>query len=399
MKKIKILRIIARLNIGGPAIHTILLTEGLRKEEFNSLLICGNTGKNEGDMAYLAYEKKVRPIFIPELRREVNLYRDLVAFIKIFKIILREQPDIIHTHTAKAGTLGRLGGIIFNLFSKKSSKSKIIHTFHGHVLSGYFGSFKTRYYILIEKFLAAFSTKVITVSESVKNELVALGICDRNKIEVIPLGLELDNFLGIESKEHTTVKIGILGRLVPIKNHKLFLDTVSLILKSNPKASFNFRIIGDGELKSQLQIYSKILGLNRQVEFLGWRRDLDKVYSGLDIVVLTSKNEGTPVSLIEAMASAKAVVATDVGGIRDLLGDINREYEFDEKPFLVLERGILVKAQNPESFSSALLFAAENMPLRIKMGESARGFVANRFSKKRLISDMCGLYYLVLSRQ
>jgi len=397
MKKIKILRIIARLNIGGPAIHTILLTQGLDKSRFESLLVCGNRDKDEGDMSYYAEEKKVKPIFIPELRRKLSLASDIAALIKIYKIIKAEQPDIIHTHTAKAGALGRLSGILYNLLHPKSGKQiRLIHTFHGHVLEGYFNKLKTRIFIFIERFLAIFTSRIITVSESVKNELMALRICKPEKINVIPLGFELDNFFKIPLIDKPALNIGIVGRLVPIKNHRLFLEAAAKVISDNPGMGLRFKIVGDGELRQILEEYSRKLNIDGQVDLLGWQKDLVNVYTNLDIVALTSLNEGTPVSLIEAMACSKAVVATDVGGVRDLLGDEVNAGIRPDADFKALERGIIVKPQDSFSFAAAMNFMLRNTAVRKNMAEKARNFAKEKFTKERLIEDMENLYSVML---
>ncbi len=399
MEKIKILRIIARLNIGGPAIHAVLLTAGIDKTRFDSLLVSGSIGRDEGDMSYYASQKFVKPIFIPQLKREISFRDDIGAFKKIYNIIKIEQPQIIHTHTAKAGTLGRLAGILYNCFNPFTDKRvKLVHTFHGHIFEGYFNKFKTQIFILIERFLALFTSKIITVSDSVKDELIASGICNANKIKVIPLGLELEKFFNIPSMNGNRLNIGIVGRLVPIKNHRLFLEAVAKVIADNPQIKFKFEIIGDGQLRQELEAYSRKLNISSQVNFLGWQKDLVKIYSGLDVVALTSINEGTPVSLIEAMASARAIVATDVGGVKDLMG---LEIEAGIKPntnFKVLERGILVNSQDPDSFSAALIFILQNNKLRKDMGMAGRDFVMNRFTDKRLIKDMENLYFDIVNK-
>lgn len=390
MKRIKILRIIARLNIGGPAIHTVLLTAGLNKDKFESLLVCGNVDKDEGDMFYYAIEKNVKPIFTPELKRELNFFNDIIAFKKIYSIIKTEKPNIIHTHTAKAGALGRLAGICYNIFHPYGRKIRLIHTFHGHIFSGYFNLFKNRLFIFIERFLACFTSKIITVSESVKEELVSLRICPENKIGVIPLGFELDKFLEITAQDNGIWNVGIVGRLVLIKNHRLFLEAAYNVINDYPQMKLRFNVIGDGELREGLEEYAQRCGISKQVNFLGWQKDLVKVYSDLDVVALTSINEGTPVSLIEAMASGKVVVATDVGGVRDLLGE-----EIAIKPDLnykVLERGIIVKPADSFSFARAIVFVLQNNELRQDMGGRARNFVRAAFTKDRLIKDIENLY-------
>ena len=412
MKKIKVVRVIARLNIGGPAIHTILLTEGLNKDKFDSLLVCGTIAKDEGDMLYYARARNVVPYIIPELRRELNPLNDVIAFLKIYKLIRRENPDIIHTHTAKAGTLGRLAGIFYNLLAAR--RIKLIHTFHGHVFEGYFGRFKTRLFIFIERFLAYFNSKIITVSSAVKEELVSLRIGSKVKIEVIPLGLELDGFLRLSLSQLLTqgtrdpdssekesghcLNIGIVGRLVPIKNHRLFLEGAAKVIRDNPALDLRFKIIGDGELRAELEEFTRKLNLSSVVEFSGWQKDLSGVYANLDIVCLTSINEGTPVSLIEAMASGKVIAATDAGGVKDLVGESLEEFE-DGLGFSPHERGIMVMSGDADSFAGALSFLVRNEEIRKKMAAAGREFVREKFVKKRLIKDIEKLYEQVVNKQ
>lgn len=249
----------------------------------------------------------------------------------------------------------------------------MVHTFHGHVFEGYFNRFKTLIFILIEKFLALFTHKIITVSNSVRDELLALGICAKDKIKVIPLGLELNNFLSIPVRDSASINIGIIGRLAPIKNHFLFLEAAAQMIKTSPEIKLRFKIVGDGGLREKLEVCARKLNINAWVDFCGWQKDLVKVYADLDIVALTSINEGTPVSLIEAMASGRAIVATDVGGIRDLLDK---------------ERGIIVRQSDYLGFASALMVLVKDSQLRKKMGERGREFVQRVFIKERLINDM-----------
>lgn len=391
MRKIKIVRIIARLNIGGPAIHTILLTEGLNKTRFDSLLVCGSTGRGEGDILYYAFNKRVTPYFIPELKRDLHFFNDFIAFKKIYRIIKNEKPDIIHTHTAKAGALGRLAAIIYNFFHPHRL-IVIVHTFHGHIFDGYFNKFKTKIFVLIERFLAFFTCRIITLSKSIKEELISLGIGNKNKIEIISLGLELEDFLGIPPRDNSVINIGIVGRLVSIKNHRLFLEAASKAIVDNPDIKLRFKIIGDGELREELEAYSRTLNINTWVDFLGWQKDLIQVYSDLDIVALTSINEGTPVSLIEAMASGRTVIATDVGGVRDLLGKEIHAYVKQDVQFKVLERGIIVEAKDSDSFAAALNFILKQNNLRENMSILSREYVRSKFSKERLIEDTENLY-------
>lgn len=385
--KIKILRVITRLNIGGPAIHTILLTEALSRESFESLLVAGAVDKNEGDMMYLAKEKQLNPIIIPELCRKINLKNDLIALFKLYRIIRKEKPYIIHTHTAKAGTLGRVAAILARTPIK-------IHTFHGHVLHSYFGKIKTKAFLWIEKILAYFTDKIIVVSEKIKQDLLNLRISDSGRIEVIKLGLEIDKLLSVPVNSRSELKVGIIGRFVPIKNQKMFFDAAKHILSISDfnRNGLKFIVVGDGELEANLKDYVAQLKIENNVVFMGWQKNLEKTYADLDIVALTSLNEGTPVSLIEAMAAARAVVATDVGGVRDLLGVKKQKILDRDSSFDITERGVLVKSRDTKGFSSALKFLLKNSDTRLRMGRLGRDFAREHFHKSRLIQDIEDLY-------
>ncbi|MDD2751955.1 MAG: glycosyltransferase [Candidatus Omnitrophica bacterium] len=396
MEKIKILRIIARLNIGGPAIHTVLLTADLDKTRFQTLLVCGSPSGSEGDMGYYANSKSVKPYFIPELGREINIYNDFISLLKILALIKKEKPQIIHTHTAKAGTIARAAGIIFNLFHPKH-KVKLIHTFHGHVFKNYFGGFKTGFFILIERILAYFSDKIITVSAAVRDDLINLNIANKDKIEILPLGFDLDAFLAVAPKPaRGCANIGIIGRLTAIKNHRLFLEGVAKLIKQNVKGlTLNFKVIGDGELKNELEGYAQKLNIHEKIDFMGWQQDIAQVYSELDLIILTSLNEGTPVSLIEAMASGRAVIATDVGGVRDLLGKKNSE-GLNFPDFEIMERGILIKSGDSSGLANAAAFLLSNPQLCATIAGRGRIFARANFTKERLVKDMENLYSRVL---
>jgi len=394
-KKIKVLRIIARLNIGGPAIHTILLTEGLNNQNFESILACGTPEKNEGDMSYYASEKGVSVHLIPELKRELNFTNDIRSLLKIYSMIKREEPDIIHTHTAKAGSLGRSAGILYNLLHPfRKNRIQLIHTFHGHVLSGYFGKAKSGLFILLESILACFSRKIIAVSKSVKEQLLKLRITREDRIQVIPLGFELDSFLKVMPRQGESFNIGIVGRLVPIKNQRLFLDAAELLIREPRDRPLKFRIVGDGELRQYLRDYTAKHNLSDYVDFLGWQKELDKIYTELDLVTLTSINEGTPVSLIEAMASGRAVISTNAGGVKDLLGEQN--HHFSEPNLQVRERGVLLESADPADFASAVTLLLKNSKLRTQMGLSGRQFTRDNFSKERLLKDTEFLYKSII---
>lgn len=379
--KIKVVRIISRLNIGGPAIHAVLLTDGLPAGSFESYLVAGKPDPDEGDMSYLADNKGLTFKYIPELRREIG-FSDFSAFMKIFFYIRKIKPTIVHTHTAKAGTLGRLAAVFAGVPIR-------IHTFHGHVFDGYFTPLKARLFLWIERFLAFFTQKVVVVSESVRDEIVnKLKVAGRSKCSIVPLGFELEKFLECETVKGLFRKdlrvnddvllIGIVGRLVPIKHHTLFLDAVRKILDKKLAVKTRFVIVGDGELRIYLEKYAKERGVDNAVIFTGWKRDLAKVYADLDVVMLTSLNEGTPVSLIEAMASARPIIATDVGGVRDIV-------RHNENAFLVESGDAAALADRAEEL---LLDDAKRMSL----GRRGREIVREKYSKERLIRDIEGLY-------
>ena len=379
---IKIVRIIARLNIGGPAINVVLLSEGLKDDGFETTLITGRVEESEGDMSYFALEKGINPVIVNELARSISPIKDIKALCKIYRIIRKEQPDIVHTHTAKAGVVGRMAAILAGVPVK-------VHTFHGHVFEGYFSGPATKVFIAIERFLGRFTDKVVAVSNSVENDVsMRYNIVSKDKVAVIQLGFELEKFFEADKNKgrlrqelglgSDVLLIGIVGRLVPVKNHKMFLDVVK-------KVPAKFIIVGDGELRQELENYAAELGIRDKVVFLGWRRDLENIYVDLDVVCLTSLNEGTPVSLIEAMASARPVLATDVGGVRDIVKNN--------------ENGLLVQSNDVDGFNKALLSMLEDREKRLEMGRYGREFVNENFRKERLIKDTENLYKSLLKEK
>ncbi len=377
-----IVRIIARLNIGGPAIHTVLLSKELNNRGYRDVLVCGKVSQSEGDMIYFANENGVTPIVVPELGREISLVKDIKAFFSILKIIRHEKPDIVHTHTAKAGTLGRLAAIFAGVPVK-------VHTFHGHVLDGYFSPFKAGIFLMIERFLALFTDRVVVVSDLVKDEIVnKLKVTGGDKCVVVRLGFDLNKFLSCEGKRGAfrkelnvgpeTTLVGIIGRLVPIKNHKIFLDACKDLVDRYDCGDLKFIIVGDGECLKEIKEKAIELGIEKRVMFTGWRQDLDTVYADMDIVALTSLNEGTPVSLIEAMASAKPVVSTSVGGVSDVVTHgVN---------------GFLTESNNAKDLSDKLLELLGDKEKREKFGLNGREAVRAKYSKERLVKDIELLY-------
>lgn len=404
--KIKVLRVITRMNIGGPAIHVNLLNQELNAEKFESILVTGKVSSEEGDMGYLIKNQPDKSIVVPELRREINVQKDLTSIIKIFKIIHKKKPDILHTHTAKAGFCARIVVFLFNLFS--CNKVKTVHTFHGHVFEGYFNRSVSRAFILIERVLSRITDVIIAISNTQKNELSnKYHIATTDKIETIQLGFQLNPFLesnglqgqlrhrlGIDDK---TILIGIVGRFVPIKNHVMFLNAVKVFLEQNPGVNVKFIAVGDGELRDELEVYCKKQGISDQVCFCGWVKDVRSVYADLDILALTSINEGTPVSVIEAMASSVPVIATDAGGVKDLMG--SPDGEITSNGFWTCERGILCHNNDAISFAEGLKYLMENCANKNSQRiAKARDFVTQHYSHERLLKDMESLYNNLMNR-
>jgi glycosyltransferase involved in cell wall biosynthesis len=380
MAKIKIVRIIARLNIGGPAINASILSAGMDKERFETKVLYGSLAEGEAGLEHLMRSEGVDMELIPELGREIRPQDDLVAFWKISKVLWRVKPDIVHTHTAKAGTLGRLAAIF------AGTKVKI-HTFHGNVFKHYFGKAKTEIFIFIEKILGLFTTKVVTVSEKQKDELVEeFKIVPAEKCRVIPLGSDFDRLKAAQAgdglKSELRIKddellVGIMGRLVPIKNHRMFLEVAALVKKGKPGLKARYVIIGGGELEKELKELAASLGIGDIVHFLGWRQDLGNVYRGLDVVALTSLNEGTPLALIEAMAVGRAIISVDVGGVSDIIENGRT--------------GILTKKNDTEGFAKGLISLLEDKELRLRYGQVALA-ASSKFNKKNLVKAMTELY-------
>ena len=356
----KIVRVIARLNVGGPAKHVAWLTAGLRDSDWDSVLVAGSVPPGEDDMGYFAADLGVQPIIIPEMSREISL-KDGKSIWKLYRLFQREQPDVVHTHTAKAGTVGRIAGLLYRWLTPatlmgRPRRCAFVHTYHGHIFHGYYGPLKTRVFLNIEKALARLITdKIVVVSEQQRREIhETFGVGHAEQFVVIPLGLDLSSFndrdkrrelfraeLGINSDE---ILVGIVGRLTEIKNHELFLNAIERFKADNAESKVRFVVIGDGTLRAKLESLASSLGIGSDVIFAGGRRDPENFYAGLDIVALTSNNEGTPLTLIEAMANGIPIISTSVGGVVDLLGKPETPSQ-PNAPYQICPRGISVNGK------------------------------------------------------
>jgi len=399
-RPITVLRMISRMNIGGPAIHVHLLTKELDKERFHSTLVTGNISSLEGDMSYLFGPNDTPPLIIPELQRQISLKLDIQAFIRIFNLLKQQLPDIVHTHTAKAGFNARFAVIIYNLLFRRHVK--LVHTFHGNVFEGYFDPISSYLFIVIERIIARFTDIIVAISESQKNDLLKnYKVGSVRKIQTILLGFNLlpfinsddlrGRFRGQIGVDEETYLIGIIGRLVSIKNHRMFLNAARYFIKRNPGKKVKFVIIGDGELRQELERYAHRIGINQHVIFCGWVHQIPMVYADLDLLALTSKNEGTPVSIIEAMATGVPVLATDAGGVRDLLGKV--ESTRSDGYFQYCERGILCRKNDAAGFAMGMesLIITPKKDITEQMVK-ARNFVINTYSQDRLVKDIESLY-------
>jgi glycosyltransferase involved in cell wall biosynthesis len=393
----RVLRIINRLNLGGPTFNAAYLTKYLAPD-FDTLLVSGMKDAAEESSEFIVKNLDLHPVYMPEMYRELNPFRDYKSYYKLRKIIDEFKPDIVHTHAAKAGAVGRLAAI-------HSGVPVILHTFHGHVFHSYFGSVKTRMFLEIERYLAKRTTKIIALSELQCNELVNdFKIAPQDKFAIVPLGFDLNKFETDKDqkrkkfrKEYNVaddeIAIGIIGRLVPIKNHELFLQALAII-KRKTTTKIRVFIIGDGEQRSNIETLAKTLNLpfnnNNLAEpnfltFTSWIKDIDVSNAGLDIIALTSKNEGTPVSLIEAQASGKPIVSTAVGGIENIV--------------LPNITALLSGKEDVDGFAQNLLLLIENDKLRAKMSKAGSDFVREKFSYLRLCKDMKDLYISLISQK
>ena len=381
---VRVLRIFSRLNVGGPSVHVILLTAGLKDRGYETQLVIGQESPREGNLFDLAARKGVACVAMPGLGREVRPWRDLRALLGLYRMMRTFRPHIVHTHTAKAGMLGRLA-------ARVAGVPVVVHTFHGHVLRGYFGPLTTAFYRAMERGLGASSDVLVAVSDAVKRDLVGLGVASDAKIRVIPLGLDLEPLAGALPRGSLRGEagvpgdaplIGIVGRLAPIKDVGTFLRAAAAVRAAVPAA--RFAVVGDGEERGPLEAERARLGLEGCVFFHGWRRDMAAVYGDLDVVVNCSRNEGTPVALIEALAAGRPVVATRVGGTPDLLGDGRR--------------GVLVPPGDAAALAAGIVDAlrgSEPLPARVREGQA---YVLAHHSARRLIDDVDALYRELLAR-
>lgn len=394
----RVLRIMNRLIIGGPVLNSLLLTKYMAPE-FETLFVVGEKDDHEQDAGFLADELGIIPLVVPGMGRSLNAAKDYKAYRHLKKIIADFKPEIIHTHAAKPGALGRMAG-------RAMGVPVILHTYHGHVFHSYFNKLKTNTFVQIERYLARLSDGIIAISEQQKKELALdFKIAPEKKFHVIPLGFNLDKFQTSQDEKrkqfrkefglsNDEIAIGIIGRMVPVKNHGLFMEGLQYVLNNTSKKIKAF-IIGDGETRLEMEEKAKQLSIsfsvqtdkdhNKPLVFTSWRSDVDIIYAGLDIVTLTSLNEGTPVSLIEAQAANKPIVSTRVGGIGDIVVEGST--------------ALLSDINDRMGFCKNLLTLVNDDKLRSNLGNNGSGMVLKKFSYQRLVHDMSQLYNELLSQK
>jgi glycosyltransferase involved in cell wall biosynthesis len=382
------MRVITRLNVGGPSYQAIFLTQRLQDAEFQSALLVGEVGPHEGSMEGLAVQRGVPFTRVRGLGREISLKSDLPTIFRIYGEMRRYRPHIVHTHLAKAGAVPR-----------------VVHTYHGHVFHGYFSKRKSAVLIRIERALARVTDRIVVLGEAQEREILGFGVGRPEQMRRIPLGLELEPFLSADSHAGELRRelnipadralVGIVARLVPIKAHHLFLQAAREVARTHPRAEF--LLVGDGELRADLETQARELGFHviahdqpaspppsvnghagPVLRFLGFRSDLARIYADLDLAVLCSLNEGLPVTIIEALAAARPVMATEVGAVADLVTPG--------------QTGCLVPPGSAEQLAAGIRQQLDDRERAREMAARGRAHVYPRLSVDRLEQDLRRLY-------
>jgi glycosyltransferase involved in cell wall biosynthesis len=384
----RVLRVIARLNMGGPALHVAYLTAGLAERGYRTTLVAGELSRGEESMAFVAEGLGVPVVTVSELHREISPLRDAVATLRLARLIRTQRPHILHTHTAKAGALGRLAALL----ARGSVRPVIVHTFHGHVLRGYFGGLSARLFKLVETLLARATDALVVVSPEVRDDLVALGVAPAEKFVVIRLGIEVEQRVAANGRARDEARrllgipperfvVGWIGRMTGVKRTGDALLALRALRERGADACLC--LVGDGPARVALEEQAHRLGLARHVLSLGYQEDVARWYAAFDAFVLPSANEGTPVTAIEALAAGRPVVATRVGGVPDVVRDG--------------ENGYLVEVGDTVTLGERLARLAHDPALRERMGVAGRERVPDRYAVARLVDDVDRLYRSLLA--
>ena len=379
---IPVLRVIARLNVGGPALHVAYLSAGLTPRGYDTTLVAGTIARGEESMAYVAEKAGVRLVALPSLSREIAPVHDAVAAFRLARLIREVRPTILHTHTAKAGTVGRVAALL----AGDARPPIVIHTFHGHVLQGYFGPTKSSVFRLLERMLAKVTTVLVAVSPEVRDDLVRLGVAPAEKFVVIRLGIELEQRVATDVPREETRRrlgtpperflVGWLGRMTGVKQTQDLLTVLATLRENGVDAGL--LVVGDGPDRVAFEERAQALGLARHCLFLGYQEEVAPWYSAMDAVALPSGNEGTPVTVIEALAARKPVVAYAVGGVPDVVRE-----GVD---------GFLVERGDTSAMAGRLARLAAEPELGVRLGAAGRERVLDRYGVGRLLDDVDRLY-------
>jgi glycosyltransferase involved in cell wall biosynthesis len=383
---IRVLRVIARLNMGGPAIHVANLAAGLQTRGYQTTLVAGSLARGEDSMAFLAERLGVSVVSVPEIQREVSILHDARSVLRVADLIRTERPHILHTHTAKAGAIARAAALL----AADARPPVVVHTFHGHVLKGYFGPARTAFFRQVERTLARTADVLVAVSPEVRNELVDLGVARREKFVVIRLGIPLEERLDVPSEDSDFRRlygipagafvVGWVGRMTGVKDTGAVLEIVRSAREHGVNAVLC--MVGDGPDRTRLEQRAHELGIARSCYFVGYQEDVSGYYRLFDAFVLPSVNEGTPVSAIESLASGTPVVANRVGGVPDVVRD-----GID---------GFLVERGDVEGAGAKLALLARDTKLRNQLGAAGRERIRRRYSVSRLVDDVDRLYRSLL---
>ena len=376
--------------MGGPALHVSYLSAGLRNRGYETTLVAGSVSRGEQSMAYVAEELGVPVVTIPHLHREISPLRDLLATARLARIMRSERPTILHTHTAKAGAVGRMAALL----AGRARPPIIVHTFHGHVLRGYFGRFWTGVFRLLERMLARITDALVAVSPEVRDELVALGVAPASKFRVIRLGIALDTRIQADDAARAETRrvmgipdgrfvVGWIGRMTGVKRTDVLLQGFRTLREDGVDAVLC--MVGDGPDRESVEQLADELGIVRDCLFTGYQEDVGPFFAAFDVFVLTSGNEGTPVTAIEALAAGCPVVATRVGGVPDVVTDG--------------EDGFLVSPAAVDELAGRLADLARDPDLRARMGASGRARMRTRYAVDRLIDDTDRLYRELLAEK
>jgi glycosyltransferase involved in cell wall biosynthesis len=386
-RPVRVLRVIARLNVGGPALHVTYLARGLAERGYETTLVAGDVGRGEESMAFVAEREGIEVVRLPGLSRELSPIHDAAAAWRLARIIRKLRPDVVHTHTAKAGAVGRAATVLAGL----RRRPVVVHTFHGHVLRGYFGHAGTLLFRAIETALARATDRLVAVSPEVRDELVALGVAPREKFSVVRLGIELEPRVAFEGDvEEVRRRLGIakdrfvvgwFGRMTAVKRTDDLLTTLTGLRERGVDALL--LLVGDGDDRVRLEQRAHDLGIARSCLFLGYQENVAPWYAICDAVVLTSVSEGTPVTIIEALAAGRPVVATNVGGVPDVVDDG--------------VTGFLVRPGDTHALAERLEILARDPARGRAMGSEGRDRVLRRYAVDRLVDDVDNLYSELLA--